>query len=56
MQCTTMNTIFHIDRNPVINVALRIGLGFSGYMRKIKIYDYPKEEVSMDLMYKVAPQ
>jgi len=33
-----------------------IGAGLSGYIRKIKIYDYPKTEPSMELMYKTSPQ
>lgn len=32
-----------------------IGTGFKGYIRKIKIYDWPKNEPAMKLMYRTAP-
>jgi hypothetical protein len=45
------------DDNLGVNVNnMRIGSGFGGYIRKIMIYDYPKTEPSMEMMYKEAPQ
>ena len=35
---------------------LRIGFGFHGYIRKIKIYDWFKTDQSMKIMYKTSPQ
>ena len=35
---------------------LRIGYGFNGYIRKIKIYDWFKTDQSMKIMYKTTPQ
>jgi len=32
-----------------------IGNGFKGYIRKIKVYDWPKNDESMKLMYRTAP-
>lgn len=47
---------FYDDVNGTRIINMRIGLGFGGYMRKIMIYDYPKTEPSMEMMYKEAPQ
>lgn len=35
---------------------LRIGYGFNGFIRKIKIYDWFKTDQSMKIMYKTSPQ
>lgn len=35
---------------------IRIGFGFKGYIRKIKIYDWFKTDQSMKIMYKTTPQ
>jgi hypothetical protein len=53
--CQMRNT-YYDDTTPAANAVFRIGQGFNGYMRKIKIYDYPKMDPSMKLMYKTAPQ
>ena len=51
----TQNT-FYDDTVPTTTQTLRIGQSFYGYMRKIKIYDYPKTLPSMQMMYKTSPQ
>jgi hypothetical protein len=35
---------------------LIIGNGFKGFIRKVKIYDWPKNDESMKLMYRTSPQ
>jgi cysteine-rich repeat protein len=47
---------FYNDINGTRLINMRIGNGFGGYIRKIMIYDYPKTEPSMEMMYKEAPQ
>lgn len=49
-------TSFYDDDIPNIPNNMRIGNGFGGFIRKIKIYDYPKQEPGFELMYKLAPQ
>lgn len=54
---STTNKFFDdVDPGNSRTQTLIIGGGFDGFMRKIKIYDYPKMEPSMKMMYKVAPE
>lgn len=53
---TTTIELFIDDFTPGAPQTLIIGAGISGFIRKIKLYDYPKMEPDMELMYKVAPQ
>jgi hypothetical protein len=52
IKCNMIPTFY----DDTINVdAITIGYGFRGFIRKIKVYDWPKNEESMELMYRVAP-
>lgn len=51
--CNFVATYYN-DTSNVGNI--RIGYGFYGYIRKIKIYDWFKTEPSLLLNYKVAPE
>ena len=55
ISCNIVATYF--DDTAVNGTAgnILIGTGFHGFIRKVKIYDWPKNEDSMKLMYKVAP-
>jgi hypothetical protein len=55
MVCNNLTTFFDpITTNA--NIVQRIGNGLNGYIRKIKIYDYPKTLPTFELMYKTTPQ
>lgn len=55
-QITTNTDVFYDDVTPAQPATLIIGAGFGGFIRKIKVYDWPKMEPSMELMYKLSPQ
>jgi hypothetical protein len=50
--CNTVAT-FYDDTGGAGNI--RIGYGFKGYIRKIKVYDWFKHDFDMKKMYRTSP-